>query len=77
MSDGLFPDVGSPSGMAGDDALNFIQLDEHDPRSISIVFDGKTLVTIHADGTLTYGEDYEPDKAARIFWEALGKGRNA
>lgn len=31
-----------------------------------------TLVSIDLDtGDLTYGPDYTPDEAARIFWEAL------
>ncbi|MFJ2279277.1 hypothetical protein ACIOEZ_34575 [Streptomyces sp. NPDC087866] len=30
------------------------------------------LVTIHPDGRLEYGEGYEPDEAARQFWEAMG-----
>ena len=31
------------------------------------------LVTVKCDGTITYGKDYEPDKAARIFWEAMAR----
>jgi|SRR5690348_2341492 len=34
---------------------------------------GKVLVTIHLDGTIEYGKDYTPDKAAKVFWEALGR----
>ena len=29
------------------------------------------LVTIRGDGTMEYGTAYEPDAAARAFWEAL------
>lgn len=29
------------------------------------------LVTINPDGTVTYGECYTPDEAARAFWEGL------
>ncbi|MFE0470497.1 hypothetical protein ACFW2V_02625 [Streptomyces sp. NPDC058947] len=32
--------------------------------------DGSPLVKIHPDGTLEYGPDYDPDEAARRFWEA-------
>lgn len=32
---------------------------------------GKMLVKIGIDGTLEYGEGYDPDETARIFWEAL------
>ena len=33
---------------------------------------GKALVTIKPDGVIEYGEDYSPDAAAKIFWEAIG-----
>lgn len=32
---------------------------------------GRPLVTINPNGTLEYGEGYDPDDAARRFWEAL------
>ncbi|WP_329131537.1 hypothetical protein OG552_10460 [Streptomyces sp. NBC_01476] len=32
---------------------------------------GRPLVTIHPDGTLEYGDGYDPDDAARRFWDAL------
>ncbi|MFJ4926815.1 hypothetical protein [Streptomyces sp. NPDC088736] len=42
------------------------------PRDdIQILGDGVPLVTIHPDGTLTYGPGYTPDEAARRFWDAL------
>jgi len=31
----------------------------------------KTIVTINRDGTLTYGPDYNPDEAAKTFWNAM------
>lgn len=31
----------------------------------------KPLVTIHNDGRLEFGEDYEPDEAAQVFWAAV------
>lgn len=31
------------------------------------------LVTIHEDGTLTYGEGYTPDVAAKAFFDALAE----
>ena len=34
---------------------------------------GKVLVTINPNGTIEYGKDYTPDKAAKMFWEALGQ----
>ncbi len=33
--------------------------------------DGRALVTLSThDGTLQYGEGYDPDEAARTFWQA-------
>ena len=34
--------------------------------------DGKMMVSVGYDGTLTYGDSYTPDAAAKIFWEAIG-----
>ena len=34
--------------------------------------DGKMMVSVGYDGTLTYGESYTPDAAAKTFWEAVG-----
>ena len=32
-----------------------------------------TMVTISMeDGSITYGPNYKPDEAAKIFWDALG-----
>jgi hypothetical protein len=33
--------------------------------------DGSALVTLHHDGSLTYGEGYTPDEAAKTFWDAI------
>lgn len=35
--------------------------------------DGRPLVTIERDRSLAFGERYEPDEAARIFWEAMAR----
>jgi hypothetical protein len=32
---------------------------------------GRPLVTIHPDGRVELGEGYEPDAAARAFWDAV------
>lgn len=32
---------------------------------------GRLQVAIHPDGRLEYGPDYQPDEAARTFWEAV------
>jgi hypothetical protein len=34
--------------------------------------EGRCQVLIRADGTVHYGEGYDPDTAARIFWRAIG-----
>ncbi|NUS82709.1 MAG: hypothetical protein HOY75_08145 [Streptomyces sp.] len=39
--------------------------------SIVLPFNNKPMVTIRPDGTLEFGEDYQPDEAARLFWEAV------
>lgn len=36
----------------------------------------KAYVTIKADGTVIYGDDYDPDATAKAFWENLGERRN-
>lgn len=42
------------------------------PQSL-IINVGKTTVTIKADGTIVYGEGVEPDDAAKVFWQAVGR----
>ncbi|MFF7476631.1 hypothetical protein [Streptomyces sp. NPDC008092] len=32
---------------------------------------GRPLITIRPDGTLELGDDYQPDEAARAFWDAV------
>lgn len=41
-------------------------------KSTSYIQQGKTLVTIHQDGTIEYGPNYTPDAAAKAFWDAVG-----
>lgn len=41
------------------------------PPVITINGDHGLLVAIHPDGHLEYGEGYEPDEAARRFWDGL------
>lgn len=36
--------------------------------------EGKMLAGIKPDGSIQYGKNYLPDEAARVFWEAIGKG---
>lgn len=45
-----------------------------EPTPPTIVIHGadrQPMVSIHPDGTLEYGPDYDPDEAARTFWDAL------
>ena len=35
----------------------------------------RILVRIASDGTLTYGPEYTPDEASKVFWEAMAKQR--
>ena len=36
-----------------------------------------SMVTIHPDGSIEYGENYKPDEAAKAFWDAVGVERKA
>lgn len=33
--------------------------------------DGSMLVGLHPDGSLEYGPGYDPDDAAKVFWQAM------
>jgi hypothetical protein len=52
-------------------------LDQHTisaapPPTISINdSNGRALVKIQPDGTIEYGDDYNPDDAAQAFWDAI------
>lgn len=35
------------------------------------------MVTIARDGSLTFGDSYDPDEAARIFWDAIARWRDS
>jgi hypothetical protein len=37
----------------------------------TLVANSEPLVTIHPDKTMTFGKDYTPDAAARLFWDAV------
>lgn len=37
----------------------------------SVGGNGTPMVTIHRDGRLEFGPDYDPDEAATSFWEAV------
>lgn len=40
-------------------------------NTIDLPFNGKPMVTIRPDGQLEFGEDYQPDAAAQVFWDAV------
>lgn len=48
-----------------------LELRHPEEPTITIMQWNKPLVTIRPDGTITYGKDYTPELAAKIFWEAL------
>lgn len=55
-NDGFFLDIGS------------VYRELH---TLNLVMAGTTMVRINADGTVEFGDNYEPDLAARTFWRAL------
>lgn len=38
--------------------------------------DGELLVKVGIDGKCTFGPNYQPDEAARVFWSALADSDN-
>jgi len=32
---------------------------------------GRSMAKIHPDGSIEFGEGFEPNEAARIFWDAV------
>ncbi len=50
--------------------------DEKTDRDLIIgTSEDRILIRIGPDGTLTYGPDYTPDEAAKVFWEAMARHR--
>ncbi len=41
--------------------------------SILAIDIGKVHVKIRPDGTIVYGDGYDPDETARVFWDAMGR----
>lgn len=50
---------------------NVIEFRQPPPDITILGEDGAPLVTIHPNGELEYGPGYEPDEAARRFWDAI------
>lgn len=47
---------------------------ERDDQSIlSIHTNGVLLVRIGIDGEIEYGDGYDPDETARVFWDAIAR----
>lgn len=51
--------------------LSAIRADQPQTVTIRPSQDSPPLVTIHPDGHLEYGPNYDPDEAARTFWDAV------
>lgn len=50
------------------------QKPKSDPNALVIgTSKGRTLVTIHADGSIEYGPEYTPDEAAVTFWTQMAQ----
>ena len=61
----------TPDSIPGDGSLT---LTGHDPAPYTFQLfraPGAPMVTLYPDGTLAYADDYNPDAAAKAFWEAL------
>lgn len=65
-------DLTDPSGSLFVSVDQLQALTFQQPPIITITGEGGTpLVSIHPDGHLEYGPTYEPDAAARTFWDAV------
>ncbi|MFF6931536.1 hypothetical protein [Streptomyces californicus] len=51
--------------------MQITAVDVRSTESITIPGADGPLVTIHPDGRLEHGPGYEPDEAARLFWDAV------
>lgn len=60
-----------PFTIGTDKLMAVTAVDIRSTASVTIPGVAGPLVTIHADGRLEYGPGYEPDEAARRFWEAM------
>ncbi|WP_097865874.1 hypothetical protein [Streptomyces sp. rh34] len=61
----------SPFVLDNTKLMQITAVDVRSTASISIPGANGPLVTIHPDGRLEYGPGYEPDEAARLFWDAM------
>ncbi|MGW2550098.1 hypothetical protein [Streptomyces sp. NPDC001635] len=60
------------SVIVGTDRVSFISAQRMTASTIRIPdTDNQPMVTIHPDGQLEFGENYDPDEAARAFWGAV------
>lgn len=60
------------STQGGEGRINLtISKEEADRSAMTIFVDNTPLVTIGRDGALTYGPNYTPDAAAKLFWDAI------
>jgi hypothetical protein len=63
------------SGIVWDENLPDMRLRLEREGSLLTIFGegNRMLVDIGQDGALTFGEGYDPDEAARRFWEAMAR----
>ena len=40
-------------------------------KNFIVMFGNEALVTLNRDGTIIYAENYNPDKATKLFWETI------
>ena len=78
MADDLTPADDAPAELQSlfffsPDASRVTVMQPDPPTIVVLGVDDEPLVTIRTDGTLEYGDGYEPDEAARIFWEAVSR----
>lgn len=72
--DGCNPNIPGP-GQKGAGTTSYIQQWRSlEPTFFILSTNSKEMVRISlADGSIIYGENYKPDEAARIFWDAIGR----
>ena len=58
----------APASAVANDALSAVI---SGPMNFVFYDQGKTIVTIHPDGTILLGEGVTVDEASRVFWKEL------
>ncbi len=73
MNDEFDWEGGGLADWQGQTTASEFTFQKHEPEYVIQINgnDSKFMVGIKYDGTLVYGENYNPDEAAKIFWKAL------